>query len=247
MIPFGLSSLMTVSMPMTRRLAKCLVPGYRALYWCNEGAGQVLTDHSGNGYDGTLGSTAGADTNDPAWGAAGLVFDGTDNFVTVGTAAGLDVGNGDFTLLAAVTPTSNAGGRYLLGKNAGGSSSRWEIGGAAGKWRAVHVSAAGAVVKADADTAYTNGTTYLVTGTRSGNTLSLYIGTAVQAAPGTIAAAASTAAHPLTIGAGPAGTDPLAGTLHVAAIWPFALTPAQVTQTHGALKAALAARGVVLT
>ena len=145
-----------------------------------------------------------------------------------------------------MTPTVGAGGRYLLGKNAGAATSRWEIGGANGKWRAVHISAGGAVAKADADAAYTNGTTYLVTGVRSGNTLSLYIGTAVQAATGTIAAPASTAAAPLTIGAGPAAADPLAGTIHAALVYPFALAPAQVAQTHGALKAVLAARGVAL-
>jgi hypothetical protein len=32
----------------------------------DDGAGQVLTDHAG-GHHGQLGSTAGSDTNDPAW------------------------------------------------------------------------------------------------------------------------------------------------------------------------------------
>lgn len=39
---------------------------------------QTLIDCSGNGNHGTLGSTAGVDTNDPAWNAQGLVFGGDD-------------------------------------------------------------------------------------------------------------------------------------------------------------------------
>lgn len=56
--------------------------GLVALYLFNEGSGQVLTDYSGNGYHGTLGSTAGDDTNDPTWTGQGLAF-ATDDYVTI--------------------------------------------------------------------------------------------------------------------------------------------------------------------
>jgi Concanavalin A-like lectin/glucanases superfamily len=46
----------------------------------DDGAGQVLTDHAG-GHHGQLGSTAGSDANDPAWTAAGLSFDGANDYV----------------------------------------------------------------------------------------------------------------------------------------------------------------------
>src|SRR5919106_1594021 len=49
----------------------------------NEGAGQVLTDFTGNGHHGQLGTTAGADAADPIWTAQGLSFDGGD-FVDCG-------------------------------------------------------------------------------------------------------------------------------------------------------------------
>ena len=39
--------------------------GLQVHYSFDEGSGQALVDQSGNGNDGTLGSTAGADTNDP--------------------------------------------------------------------------------------------------------------------------------------------------------------------------------------
>jgi hypothetical protein len=55
--------------------------GLVVYYRLDEGSGQVVTDHSGNGHNGTLGSTAGADTNDPSWVPEGLGFT-TDDYVT---------------------------------------------------------------------------------------------------------------------------------------------------------------------
>ena len=51
----------------------------------DDGAGQMLTDYSGNGHHGQLGSTAGADTGDPSWATspARLEFDGVDDRVIV--------------------------------------------------------------------------------------------------------------------------------------------------------------------
>lgn len=54
-------------------------PRPTAQYRLNEGSGQTLHDATGHGYDGTLGSTAGSDTNDPAWTGGGLSF-ATDDF-----------------------------------------------------------------------------------------------------------------------------------------------------------------------
>jgi hypothetical protein len=44
----------------------------------DDGAGQVLTDYTGNGHHGRLGSGTGADAADPLWTAQGLSFDGGD-------------------------------------------------------------------------------------------------------------------------------------------------------------------------
>lgn len=55
----------------------------------DENTGQTATDSSRNSRNGTLGSTAGSDTNDPTWttGKYGqaLSFDGIDNYVDFGT------------------------------------------------------------------------------------------------------------------------------------------------------------------
>jgi len=45
---------------------------------------QILLDRTGNGFDGTLGSTTGADDGDPTWTDDGLYFDGTNDFVSLG-------------------------------------------------------------------------------------------------------------------------------------------------------------------
>ena len=71
----------------------------------DEGAGQVLTDHTGNGHHGRLGSTTGADAADPAWTAQGLSFDGGD-FVEHGPV-GIS-GGAARTVLAVVKPGPSA-------------------------------------------------------------------------------------------------------------------------------------------
>lgn len=85
MIPFGLSSLMTVSMPIGRRLSKCLVPGASAFYLCNEGADLVPVAGTVAARDLTLGDYL-----------AGL----TPNTDTVagGCYAAIAEGNGDVAL-----------------------------------------------------------------------------------------------------------------------------------------------------
>jgi len=62
------------------------IPGTVALYdpgrqIATGTTGQVLTDFSGRGNHGQLGSTSGEDSNDPAWSDNALVFDGTDDYV----------------------------------------------------------------------------------------------------------------------------------------------------------------------
>ena len=56
--------------------------GLVAEYPFNTGSGQTVPDVSGNGNHGTLGSTSGVDTNDPAWHPLGLSFDGVDDVIT---------------------------------------------------------------------------------------------------------------------------------------------------------------------
>ena len=54
--------------------------GLVAEYRFNEGSGQILYDYSGNNNHGTLGSTTGADTNDPTYTGQGASFT-TDDYI----------------------------------------------------------------------------------------------------------------------------------------------------------------------
>jgi hypothetical protein len=58
--------------------------GLIAEWRVDEGAGQQIADHSGNGHHATLGTTGGVDASDPAWQAspAALSFDGGDQALT---------------------------------------------------------------------------------------------------------------------------------------------------------------------
>jgi hypothetical protein len=96
------------------------VAGWWPMY---EGGGQVVHDLSGKGNNGQLGSTAGADANDPTWikgflfGSA-LRFDGND-FVRVPDAASLEPQN--LTVSTWVRASQTPGTfRYVLGKGASG-------------------------------------------------------------------------------------------------------------------------------
>lgn len=77
--------------------------GLQVLSWLDEGSGQTATDHSGLARDGVLGSTAGADTNDPVWSAAGLQF-ATDDWVDYGTEADLRSDAWTVCVAAKITP-----------------------------------------------------------------------------------------------------------------------------------------------
>jgi len=78
-------------------------------YWkFDKGNGQIVKDHSGNNADGTMGSTALADKNDPIWevGCCGssnksaIQFDGKDDYVEVNVSTINLIGTGDFTMEA---------------------------------------------------------------------------------------------------------------------------------------------------
>jgi hypothetical protein len=127
----------------------------------NEGAGQVLTDYTGNGHDGQLGSTSGVDTNDPAWSAEGLVFTAAQSDIVVCDTVGMSGGAARTVLAAVKTDASTNFGvewagsgpnftRYTL-RNSGGNL-RLEVAGAgytsslglsAGSWHFVGVTQSG--------------------------------------------------------------------------------------------------------
>jgi hypothetical protein len=87
----------------------------------DQGAGQVLTDQTGNGHHGQLGSTTGADAADPTWTAQGLSFDGGD-FVEHDTVG---IAGGTARTVLAVVKTGATFGLEWIGN--GGLFTRWTL------------------------------------------------------------------------------------------------------------------------
>ncbi len=88
------------------------------LIWAkfDEGAGQVVTDYSSNGNHGQLGTTSGADTNDPTWVSGGLRF-GADDIVL---CPHQDFTNFTYIIACKITAVPD-GYTILMGQASGGS------------------------------------------------------------------------------------------------------------------------------
>jgi hypothetical protein len=90
-------------------------------YWpMNEARGQTVYDWSGNGNNGTLGSTSGVDANDPSWITGklffGLRFSG-DDFVRIPSSPSLETPN--VTVAAFVRGNGSPGtNKYIFSKGA---------------------------------------------------------------------------------------------------------------------------------
>jgi hypothetical protein len=96
----------------------------------DEGAGQVLTDYTGNGHHGRLGSTAGIDPSDPSWSSEGLVFTAAGgDFVECDNA---DISGGVArTVIAALRtstdPNPSNGAFGLEWRSGGPAGTRWTL------------------------------------------------------------------------------------------------------------------------
>ena len=75
--------------------------------------GQTLVDFSGRGNNAQLGSTAGADTNDPAYSGQGLVF-GTDDYCKSSSPVFDDMSA--FTVIAVIDTTNGTDERHFWDK-----------------------------------------------------------------------------------------------------------------------------------
>ena len=111
-------------------------------YTFNEGAGQALSDYSGNGYSGTLGANSSAASDDPTWTTGSAVRDqpmlwlGTNDGVSVGAVTAVSLTTGrqikSYTTSNSVLPgyavsalSVGSGGLALIGT---GGSGAWAPG-----------------------------------------------------------------------------------------------------------------------
>jgi hypothetical protein len=93
--------------------------GLVAEYRFNEGSGQILYDYSGNNNHGTLGSTTGADTNDPTYTGQGASFTTDDYIITRGVSA---FSLSQYTIIAVVKPTAEDANATIFAKNSASGS-----------------------------------------------------------------------------------------------------------------------------
>ena len=216
--------------------------GLIAEYRFHEGAGQVLYDYK-NGNNGQLGSTTGADTNDPTWTPQGLTF-ATDDYVTAGTATDLNLANSNFTLVVAVKPTTT-NLETVMAKNSFGPNG-WGIYQDANKFHAqVRGSDAGAIINANSN--YVLNQWYLLEFMRSGISLLLNINGVRQISTASITTEPSTAAVNFQWGKRATANDYyFNGEIAYALAYSRALSLGESARNYRALKKNLAGRGVAI-
>lgn len=258
--PFGLFQTAALSLPVARRVVKCLTPGACALYLYNEGTGQTLTDYSAHGNNGTLGTTAGADTNDPAWGPAGLTFGGDDLVmvgpVTVGgTVQNLGTLEVIFSIAAPAAPDSAINAILNFTEYSTGTLGYLALGEISG------------VLPGELVTLLTqiNGTNHIAKWIDTAGTVpagwnhlalrwngvgyDIFLNGAQKPATLSQAPRAQPPCSNLVLGARKTGSSTygyFVGGLAATALYPTGLTDAQLVQNAGAWRALLAPRGVVL-
>lgn len=155
--------------------------GLGGLWFIDEGSGQVVRDRSGNGNHGTLGATAAADANDPAWipGAfrktSALRFGG-DDFVTIPDSPSLE--SARVTVGAIVRAGASPGAyRYVVSKGALNCevASYGLYTGASGGLMFYISNGSSFTLSPDAGVGIWDGRWHLVAGTYDGVTVRLYV------------------------------------------------------------------------
>ena len=223
--------------------------GLVAWYKFNEGQGQRLVDWSGYGNHGTLGSSDGADTNDPAWTNRGLVF-GADDYAVTPLLFSPLIASGitTYSIVAVVNNTAGAISKIVYGERSSSTTNPVAL-----QFYFVN-NAPAFYVRDDAlnsaatvsPTAY-SGAYAMYTGVRNGNKVYLYRNTTLLGT-GTATLGVITVDR-ATIGANRStttdyyfdSTEPIA----FLAAYKVALALPEITQIFNALKAELASRGVV--
>lgn len=98
-----------------------IIHGSVAEFYFDEGSGESVLDHSGHGHHRNLGSTPGADTNDPAWNAGGWIDIGLDDGVPLGAAITTALGTSDQTVMAVFQWRADTLWPYIFGADVPGS------------------------------------------------------------------------------------------------------------------------------
>lgn len=211
--------------------------GLIAEWRLDEGSGQAITDYSGNGHNGVLGFSAGADGFDPTWTAQGLSFDGTE---IAWFADAVGISGGTARTLVAVVRTNSSSGFGVEWGGTGGDGQRWTLDrSGAGNLRLDIRGAAFASALA-----LPASTWCFIAATQSGadlNTATLYLNGSSEASG--ISATVDTT-NGFLIGQANAVARSMEAAYGL--VYDRALSAAEVEQNRQALKPILASRGITL-
>lgn len=205
-----------------------------------QGHGNKLIDRSGNGNHGTLGSTAGSDTNDPVWTGRGMQFSG-DDWVNCGYFAS---GLSELTIQAVVifdsikkyTSLFHQGWNWVLR-----TTSTPYVNGILAVNGAAPELVGGSLV---------TGIPYLITMTYRSNEWKIYLNKTQVALRSDITGSIERLRiEPVLLGGtadGKGGPNSLIGKMYFADLYTRVLYQTEITQNYNAVKQILAQRGVVL-
>jgi hypothetical protein len=213
-----------------------LVPGAIAYWDCTQVVGQVLPDLSGNGNHGQLGSTAGADTNDPTAGATGLVLTSDDYIKSAISSLPPPF---SITILFSMANPAPGATAFLIGlPSDSGRSFAFSAGAGAVLHCGTSAARRGVTIPA--------GTSLLtVTVPTDASEVKCYLG-AVDATLDNSGDYWGGSGSTLYIGAR-SGLSPIpSATIHAFKIHPFTLSAAQIAQNHAYFRAKFAPLGVIL-
>ena len=200
---------------------------------------QTIPDLSGQGKTLQLGSTSGADANDPRLTQAGAVFDGVDDY---GVCSSTVLNGAGRTLVAVAKVASDPGSRGYGMLQAGGNATYHTI--TAGLHYFASDTYGGAQVTAAHPSALSLDTWYFLASRRATDRFELWVDTSryVAGASGALAVPA-----PLGyVGTFDGALGPFDGTIAAVLSYDRALSDAEVARLYGWLKAELAPRGVTL-
>jgi Concanavalin A-like lectin/glucanases superfamily/Fibronectin type III domain len=222
----------------------------------DEGAGQVVTDHSGHGNHLQLGSTAGVDLGEPTWASYGIdcVLNASENHLRANAAIGI-AGTQARTVIGVVQIDTNFGANntgcsFFTWIGSGGTGTRWTLRNESGD-PTLRMESGGGGNNSQSFTGldFSDETWSFVAATQSGaatNTAVAYKDGA--SAPYTnVGTPINTAGALVVMGqeAAASGTGRW-GKIAYGLVYNRALSPAEVEQNRQALKAILAGRGIAL-
>ncbi len=210
--------------------------GLLAEWRFDDGAGQMLTDATGNGHHGQLGSTPGADVNDPTWQSYGLSFDGNDRVLLSN-----DLITGNHAISWFVVITAKAGASFQI----------VTLGGTEGSGTSYDIAFLNADIYANVyggglDRAAAPSLPFSAAGVYdpAGPSSKLYLNGAlsVDTTPGVTLNMSGA----FLLGSQSDGGIPLQGGLAFVTLHDSPLSAGEVAQMHGYAKALLAKRGIML-